>query len=167
MSRRPARAQAPISTLILWFDVGQIVIYRDIPHLFLLLMPYLRGARLSDMEWYVYLQRGAHPRKDRTHGRFSLTRFQTQDNLEEYFQWRGDTEWATDCEECSKRLVLLERFWQVVANNYYGENFSETAWAKQLLDTVSESQPLARPPPPLSPRHTNPPPHHMRPRWDT
>ena len=47
----------------------------------------------------------------------------------------SDAEDDPGCEMCAANRKLLERAWQVIANEYYDplDRFSQAAWAKQLL----------------------------------
>jgi len=64
--------------------------------------------------------------------------------LDEYFEWKQSTDWATSEKEAGAQMHLkeLERLWQVVANNYYGEGFDDAAWAQHLTEVVRSSGPL-------------------------
>jgi len=48
-----------------------------------------------------------------------------------------DTEEGPGCEHCTDNRLLLERAWQVVANEFYDPagRFSQAKWADQLLTT--------------------------------
>lgn len=57
-----------------------------------------------------------------------------------------DAEEAPGCEHCTDNRLLLERAWQVVANEFYDPagRFSQAKWADQLLRTfkVAHTHPL-------------------------
>ena len=52
-----------------------------------------------------------------------------------YVETVSDAEDDPGCEMCTANRKLLERAWQVIANEYYDPRgrFSQAAWAKQLL----------------------------------
>eukprot|EP00891_Asterochloris_glomerata_P008509 jgi/Astpho2/8509/fgenesh1_pg.00125_%23_20_t len=55
-----------------------------------------------------------------------------------YLETLEDTESAPGCEQCTNNRLLLERVWQVVANEFYSPagTFDQAEWAEQLLSTV-------------------------------
>ena len=48
---------------------------------------------------------------------------------------RMDAEKAPGCGTCKDNRLLVEKAWQIIANEYYDpkERFSQAAWARQLL----------------------------------
>ena len=52
-----------------------------------------------------------------------------------------DVEESPGCEHCTDNRLLVERAWQVVANEFYDPagRFSQAKWADQLLSTFQVS----------------------------
>ena len=51
---------------------------------------------------------------------------------------RLDAEKEAGCLTCKDNRLLVEKAWQIIANEYYDphERFSQAAWAKQLLQAL-------------------------------
>ena len=49
-----------------------------------------------------------------------------------------DAEKEAGCLTCKDNRLLVEKAWQIIANEYYDphERFSQAAWAKQLLQAL-------------------------------
>eukprot|EP00877_Chromochloris_zofingiensis_P000051 jgi/Chrzof1/10046/Cz04g25070.t1 len=58
----------------------------------------------------------------------------------------SEVENSAGCELCASNRIMLEKAWQVVANEYYDPygKFSQAAWAQQLLTTLKECHGVLR-----------------------